>query len=206
MILINLLDWRAQRNIILNRRFAFVTSAAVLVALLLAFFVYLVIHNQVNTAKEDVVYLDEQLKSVSGILTQIKELEAQKETLLSKRKTIEILQAKRPLVVKIFDNIARSVPDGIVLTGMSRKADQITLTGTGDSNYSISVLMENIQRLSWVKSAKLGELKTNTVNNAGTALGAKGAITSGAHQQSNISFTLNINLDAEKSGVQNAPT
>ncbi len=160
MININLVNWRARKTLILNRRFAVVVSAAVLCAIFITVFIMILISMQISTANEGIAYLDSQLKEVAGTLTQIKDIQAQKDSLLARRKTIETLQASRPLDVEIFDNIARVVPQGVVITQLVRKGGSLTISGNSDSNYNISVLMENAQRLPWVKLAKLGQLKS----------------------------------------------
>lgn len=199
MININLLDWRAKKILILNRRFAAVIIACILAWLLVAAFIYLIIQLQIARAKDDVAFMDTQLNSVASIVVKIKALQAQKNQLLTKRKTIEDLQASRPLVVNIFDNLVRALPPGVVLDSLARKSDEIIFSGTGDSNYSISVLMENVQRLPWVKKAKLSQLSNQQIT--GSVTPAADETTSGQ-----VNFALTLTIDTQKEGVVDATT
>ncbi len=194
MIAINLINWRAQRTLILNRRFAVVISAAIVATLILALFISLIISGQIGTAQDGLKYLDTQLAQVAGTIAEIKDIQAKKDSLLSRRTTIELLQASRPLDVEIFDNLARIVPTGVVLTQVVRKGESIIISGDSDSNYNVSVLMENAQRLEWVKLAKLGQLKTVDGGSSGRAVANAGK----------VNFEVNLTMATQDSGVQNA--
>lgn len=194
MIAINLINWRAQKKLVLNRRFAFVMSAVVLATLLLCALIFAAIQGQINTAEDGIAYLDSQLKDVAGTLDKIKKIQEKKENLQSRRTTIDSLQASRPLDVEIFDNIARIMPQGVVLNQVSRKDNMLIMSGDSDSNYNVSVLMENAQRLPWVKLAKLGQLKSIESDNSGR----------GAPSTGKVSFEVDLTIDTLKTGVGNA--
>lgn len=209
MISINLIDWRSQRILILNRRFAFVIAVAILAWIILAAFIYLFIGLQIGTGKGDMDYLDQQVKLLAGPLKEIKGLQDQKDVLLSRRKAIDALQGSRTLVVNIFDNIVRVMPDGVVLSALQRKGDEIVMNGVSDSNYSISVLMENVQHLPWVKSAKLGEIKggTGAAKNEDDTATNKAATTAATPTPSgSINFSLTITTMAADKQDQAAAT
>lgn len=159
MIHINLLDWRSKRKRILNNRFFAMIAASVLCALVLLFFVNLIINNIINNIKAEVVYLDTEAAAVESKIAKIKDLEDQKKLLLSRRKIIDGLEESRSFTVRIFDNLARIVPTGVVFTDLTRKGNELFISGFSDSNNAISVLLRNIQRLKWVKDASLSEIK-----------------------------------------------
>ena len=202
MISVNLLDWRSKRLRILNRRFIVIVVIAAIISALFTLSIEVIINSKLNTVKGNVTYLDSELQSVEGRIKEINELQQQKDLLLSRRKVIESLQASRPMVVSIFDNIVRSIPDGVYLKDMTRKENVLTLAGVSNTNYAITVLMENVQKLSWVKDAKLGEIKTvgndNIMNAGDTNFSA-----------TQIEFQLVINIKPEPSNTEakpNAPT
>lgn len=191
MIAINLLNWRSRHMLILNRRFIVTVSACALVTLLFAGIIYSIFHLQTNAAKKSVAYLDAQLREVAGTISEIKKIEAKKNSILEKRKTIETLQASRPFVVEIFEMIARNIPAGVVLSQLSRKGEILSISGQSDSNYNVSIMMENAQRSPKIKSAKLTQLKTN-------AQGATGE---------SVSFEIELTLNDINAGAEtNAAT
>lgn len=187
MIQINLLDWRHKRISILNRRFFAVVGMSALIGILISVVISLVINSQINNILNNISYLDRELASVEGKMKEIDNLQNQKKLLLSRRDAIDSLQISRSIVVKIFDNLVHAMPDGVMLTSLARKDNELVLDGTSDSNYNITVLMENIQHLQWVKEAKLGEIKA-----------AVGTIKNVANNH--IGFRLNIFINIPDSG------
>lgn len=159
MIAINLLDWREQRRVIQNNRFFVLIGLTIFMCSLLAFMLSGVINELIGSNQSDVAQLTSEVSSVEKKIALIKDLQAQKDLLLARRQVIESLEDSRPFVVRIFDNLARVVPAGVVLTELTRKDDLLTLIGTGDSNVDVSDFMKNIQKLRWVDSAKLSEIK-----------------------------------------------
>ena len=134
------------------------------------------------TIKKDIAYLNTELFVVDGKIKDIKDLQEKKSVLLSRRQVIESLQANRSLAVIIFDNLIRAVPDGVVLTSLSRKGNELALDGNSDSNYNITVFIENMQKLSWVKTANLSEIKTYATSE---------------DDNSQISFQLTVTINAD---------
>lgn len=198
MISVNLLDWRSKRTRILNHRFIVIVVIAAIVSALLTLSIELIISSKLNTVKGNVAYLDSELQSVEGRIKEINQLQQQKDLLLSRRKVIESLQASRPMVVSIFDNIVRAMPDGVYLKDMTRKENVLTLSGVSNTNYAITVLMDNVQKLNWVKDAKLGEIKTvgndNIMNAGDTNISA-----------TQIDFQLVINIKPQTSATEAKP-
>jgi type IV pilus assembly protein PilN len=195
MIKINLLDWRSKRVQILNHRFAVEAISAAVICALLTMSSDIFIDSSIATIKGDIQYLEQQITAVEGDIKEIKDLQKKKDLLLSRRKVIESLQESRPLVVKIFDNIVRVMPDGVYLDEFERKDNQVTLSGLSDSNYTISVLMENVQKLDWVKEARLGEIKTQELPSD---------VTPTANMTPQVQFQLIITTTESTPGTQNA--
>ena len=69
--------------------------------------------------------------------------------MLSVVRTIQDLQNGRTEIVRIFDELARAVPDGVYLTKLERVAETITLYGVSESNNQLSVLIRNLQQQSF---------------------------------------------------------
>jgi len=190
MIAINLLDWRSKYINIQNTRLYVVIGAVVLLCSLIALSSILIINNMITTVNEDITYLGTELVTVEGKIQDIKDLQEQKSVLLSRRQVIESLQSNRSLAVIIFDTLIRAVPDGIVLDSLSRKGTELLLSGSSDSNYSITVFMENMQKLTWVADATLSEIRTSAPKTDQTN-DAKAS----EQAQSQISFQLKVTIN-----------
>jgi type IV pilus assembly protein PilN len=192
MIAINLLDWRSKYVSIQNTRFYVVISAVVFICAIATLSTLLIINRMISIVDEDITYLGTELVMVEGKIQDIKDLQEKKSILLSRRQVIESLQSNRSLAVIIFDNLIRTVPDGVVLNSLSRKQEELTISGSSDSNYSITVFMENMQKLPWVKEAKLTEIKTNTYTEQ-----AESAKTTEEQNLSLISFQMKVTINED---------
>lgn len=162
MININLLNWREKRRVIQNNRLIAFVIMAVLCGAILALFVGIIIKSMITHHQSNIAYLATEISAVEQKINQIQDLETQKQTLLDRRKIIESLQDARSFVVKIFDNLPRVIPAGVTLNDMTRKGDLLTLTGLSYTNTLVSDFMLELQRLKWIKDAKLTDLKTST--------------------------------------------
>lgn len=196
MIAINLLDWRSKYIKIQNTRFYVVTGAVIVICSIATLSTLFIINGMNSIVNEDITYLGSELVSVEGKIKDIKDLQEQKSILLSRRQVIESLQSNRSLAVIIFDNLIRAVPDGVVLVSLARKDTELTLSGNSDSNYSITVFMENMQKLSWVKDAKLTEIKTNTYTDAdATQATTDNSKTVGNQSNNQINFQMKVTIN-----------
>lgn len=155
MARINLLPWRDELRKEQTRQFVSVLaiSAAFTAALLLLIHVNIAksidnqnYRNQLLTS--EIAKLEEQLK-------QIAELESTKTELLSRMSVIQSLQQKRPQVVHVFDEIVRTLPEGIYLTNLKQVGDNFEFTGITESNGRVSAYMRNIEASDWMKNPKL---------------------------------------------------
>ncbi len=193
MIAINLLDWRSKYVIIQNTRFYVVTGTVAILCVVTSLSSLFFINSMSSTVNEDIAYLNSELVTVEGKIQDIKDLQEQKSILLSRRQVIESLQSNRSLAVLIFDNLIRAVPNGVVLDSLSRKDTELTLSGNSDSNYSITVFMENMQKFLWVNDAKLSEIKTNSYKEPEqTADKAKVNVN---QSQSQINFQMRVTIN-----------
>jgi type IV pilus assembly protein PilN len=117
--------------------------------------------NQRNTLLQtEITKLDVKIK-------EIQDLEAQKKRLLARMQVIQDLQESRPKVVKVFDSIARVVPEGIHLEKVVRTGNTITFSGTAESNARVSVFMRQLDENPEYGESRLEVIKrTSTSNNA----------------------------------------
>jgi len=84
-----------------------------------------------------------------------KEQKSEKEKLLARMNIIQELQTRRPEIVHLFDELARSIPDGIYLTEARQEGRTITLKGVAQSNARVSSFMRNLDRSAWFTKPRL---------------------------------------------------
>lgn len=149
MAKINLLPWRAERRRLRQREFYMMLGtaavAAVLGVLMWAWWMGARIDNQ--DARN--AYVTNQIKGPGGLddkLKEIKDLEVIKSKLLTRKQIIEQLQANRAQMVHMFDELVKTTPDSVRLTGLKQAADTLTLDGLAQSNASVATYMNNLDK------------------------------------------------------------
>jgi type IV pilus assembly protein PilN len=170
---INLLPWReAQRK---ERKLAFTVAlgVAALAAGVTAFAVYLAFGSMIEGQEARNERLRTEIKAVDKQIEEINNLENAKQKFIARMTIIEQLQRSRPEIVHVFDEIVRTLPDGVYLTGVKQNNTRLRFDGVAQSSTRVSSFMRNIDSSDWLKNPELEVVQTN-----------KGASTGGS------SFTL----------------
>ncbi len=68
---------------------------------------------------------------------------------------IEKLQRKRPEIVHLFDEIVKTVPDGIYLTAIKQSGNKLEIHGVAQSSTRVSTFMRNIDSSVWMDNPVL---------------------------------------------------
>jgi type IV pilus assembly protein PilN len=152
---INLLPWREQERKIRRREFLVASGGAVFAAVIFALAGKLVYSgwtdSQIaknNLLKKEIVKLDAQIAD-------IQDLENRKQRLVARMEIIEKLQSSRPKVVHLFDELVKTVPDGIYLTQIKQTGNHLELHGIAQSSTRVSTFMRNIDASVWMDNPVL---------------------------------------------------
>ncbi|MCW8918258.1 MAG: PilN domain-containing protein [Gammaproteobacteria bacterium] len=152
---INLLPWReALRKQKKQDFFAVVAIfSGIMIAVVIAAHLYMasLIDNQIarnETLKREITQIDKKIK-------EIKDLENQKEQLIARMRVIEELQSNRPAIVRLFDELAKIIPEGLYIDSLVQKNGSITITGQAQSNARVSAFMRALEESAWFKQPSL---------------------------------------------------
>ena len=155
MAQINLLPWREARRQELKKDFL-VTSALMLALgaglLLLG---DRVVNGQIDDQKARNSYLKENIKELDKAVAEIRELQKRRNQLIDRMRVIQELQGNRPIIVRVLDQIVRTVPDGVFYTNLSTKGKTISISGIAESNNRVSSLMRRLDASDWLASPNL---------------------------------------------------
>ncbi len=163
MAKINLLPWREERRKEFLNGFLVMLGLVALFAALTVGIVHFYHSQLIERQNTRIGYIDKRIKEVDKKITEIKELEKQKEGLLSRMRAIESLQHDRPLIVHLFDELVRSVPEGMSILNLKQQGPKITITGEAQSNARVSSFMRKIEQSKWLKDPKLKVIKERKV-------------------------------------------
>jgi type IV pilus assembly protein PilN len=157
---INLLPWReAERK---QRRQEFVAGVAG--ALLLAGLIALGVRWQMGSAVDDQnernQYLKTEIAELDKQIAEILDLEQKKKRLESRIQVIEQLERSRPEIVHIFDQLVKTLPEGVYLTGIKQTDRKLTIKGVAQSSTRVASYMRNLDASEWLKDPSLDILET----------------------------------------------
>jgi type IV pilus assembly protein PilN len=155
MAKINLLPWRTERRKLREREFYMMLGGAALVAILAVFVWVWWMNARLDNQDARNAYMKDQIHQLDDKLTEIKRLEETKSKLLARKQIIEQLQANRSQMVHLFDELVKTIPDGVRLNTMKQNGDTLTLTGVAQSNASVATYMRNLDNSQWLKRSDL---------------------------------------------------
>ena len=173
MAKINLLPWREERRKELLNGFLVMLGLVALFAALTVGIVHFYHSQLIERQNTRIGYIDKRIKEVDKKITEIKELEKQKESLLSRMRAIESLQRDRPLIVHLFDELVRSLPEGLSIVNLKQEGPKVTITGEAQSNARVSSFMRKIEQSEWIKGAKLKVIKESNKGEGSTTKNCK---------------------------------
>ncbi|HET9679096.1 MAG TPA: PilN domain-containing protein, partial [Gammaproteobacteria bacterium] len=66
----------------------------------------------------------------------------------------------RPGIVHLFDELVRTVPDGVYLTSITQNGKKLNITGVAESSARVSSYMRNIDASEWLSTPVLDVIET----------------------------------------------
>jgi type IV pilus assembly protein PilN len=184
---INLLPWReGQRK---ERKLAFTVSLAVaaIAACVTAFAAYLMFGSMIEGQERRNEQLRAEIKGVDKQIEEINNLESAKQKFIARMQIIEMLQRSRPEIVHVFDEIVRTLPDGVYLTGVKQTDKRLKFEGVAQSSTRVSSFMRNIDSSDWLKNPDLEVVQTTKSSGPGSSftLFADQVVTAGQEDAGN---------------------
>ncbi len=173
---INLLPWRDEERKERKLKFMVALGGAAIAAFLTAFVGYLLMDSMVSAQEARNEKLKTEIAELDKQIEKINSLEADKARFIARMEVIEKLQRSRPEIVHVFDEIAKQIPDGVYLTGITQNSDgRIKFEGVAQSSTRVSAFMRNIDGSSYLKNPDLEvvETKKNSVIGATFVLWAQ---------------------------------
>ena len=177
MARINLLPWREERRKFREREFYVLLGGAALAAVVVALFIVSYFSGQIEGQKARNAFLEQQIQEMEKKEAEIKDLDKTRQKLIQRKQAIEELQSGRSQMVHLFDDLVRTIPDGVRLTSIKQNGEQLTLEGVAESNARVSTYMRNLETSKWVVSPSLGGVEAK-----------------GEDKRNRYQFTLKVNL------------
>lgn len=186
MAKINLLPWREKLRQQKKKEFIESSAFAAVVGGVIVFVWATLIGIQIDHQQARNDRLTAEIAKLDKEIEEVKSLQQKKEVLLSRMKIISGLQANRPYIVHLFDQLVRTLPEGVYYKSVTRTGNKISISGLADSNESVSALMRKLDASKWFKDPLLTGVTSQKIT---IPVKEKG---SSAQQQTMSAFNLTV--------------
>lgn len=157
---INLLPHRQIKRAERQRQFGLMAAAVAISGLVVVFMGYTYISNNLDTQnsrnqrlKDAIVKLDKDIKDIEGLKDKINELK-------ERIQAVESLQNNRSVAVAMLDEVARRLPEAVIIKSLKQTGEQITLEGEADTNARVATLIGNLGDSAVLVSPQLVQIST----------------------------------------------
>lgn len=178
---INLLPWRDRLREERKREFLTIMVGFVIIAGGIIFLVDRYFNREIDiqTARND--FVRNEITVLDAQVAEINQLRQQKEDIRARMNVITDLQGTRPVIVRIFDELVKTLPDGVFYESLSRSGNVIAIEGIAETYARITELMRNLDNSEWFEATDLSEF--SVVESAESPMAAS------------ITFSLTLNIE-----------
>ncbi len=158
---INLLPWRDELR---KRREKEFIITAVIAALLMGgvvFGVHLHYESRIAYQNQRNSFIETEIAALDTKIKEIENLKKERDRLIARTKVIQNLQAGRPEIVHVFDELVTTLPDGVYYTHVAQQGRSLNLKGVAQSNARVSSLMRSLEASTWFENPSLVEIKAD---------------------------------------------
>ena len=152
---INLLPWRAERRKRRQQEFYGVIGLVVGAAAFILFSVHGYYSDSIDSQNRRNAFITNETKVLDAKIAEISALRETRQQLIERMELIQALQGNRPIIVRVFDEMARAVPDDLYFTAVSVKGVDVNLKGVAKSNNRVAALMRNFDQSEWFSEPAL---------------------------------------------------
>ena len=181
---INLLPWRDEQR---KRREKEFIVTAVMAALLMGgvvLGVHLHYESRVAYQNERNAYVESEIALLDAKIKEIENLKKERDRLIARTDVIQNLQAGRPEIVHVFDELVTTLPEGVYYTKVAQTGRTLNIQGVAQSNARVSSLMRSLDTSTFFENPALVEIKGDPATKELSARHPK--------------FILNVSQEAQK--------
>ena len=162
MVNINLLPWREARRKQQQRNFATLTLGALAITALVMVLVHMEFGRRIEYQQQRNQFLTGEIAVLDQKIKEIQELEKKKKNLIARMDVIQQLQVSRPEVVHLFDELGKTIPEGVQISDLTQSDRSIAINGVAQSNARVSVYMRNLDQSPWFQEPSLQIIESQT--------------------------------------------
>ena len=160
MARINLLPWREQLREQRKQQFIATLLGVLLLGAGLVFLADQVLNRMMDHQQARNNLLRQEISALDARIKEFSELRKKRQELIERTRVIQDLQGNRPIVSRVFDQLVRTIPDGVYFSSVKMTGKNIAVEGTAENNNMISSLMRNHDASEWLTLPNLTEVRT----------------------------------------------
>ncbi len=149
MAKINLLPWREARRKERQNQFYAVIGLVLAAAGLIVYLVNSDYEDNISSQRQRNNYIVKETKVLDAKIEEIRKLRETRQQLIERMELIQALQGNRPIIVRVFDEMVRAVPDDLYFTEVAIKNTDVNIKGMAKSNNRVAALMRNFDSSDW---------------------------------------------------------
>jgi type IV pilus assembly protein PilN len=161
MATINLRPWREELRQEKQKEYLGILVFVAIVAVAIWWFVSGAYATSIDSQQNRNNYLTMQSAALDKKIKEIKELRTKKDQLLERMQLIQDLQGNRPVIVRVFDEMARVMPSELFFKTVRVTGKEFLIDGQASSNDQVSSLMRNFDSSPWFENPNLYDVKAN---------------------------------------------
>ncbi|GAC1038485.1 type 4a pilus biogenesis protein PilN [Pseudomonas sp. No.117] len=162
MARINLLPWREQLREERRKQFLVILGGIFVLSCGAVFLGDQYLSGEITHQEARNAFIQQNIAQLDVRIKEISELKTRRQQLLARMKIIQDLQGNRPVIGHVFDQLVRTLPDGVYFRELKMQGDTLSISGEAESNNRVSNLMRNLDASDWFASPTLIEVKATT--------------------------------------------
>ena len=111
--------------------------------------------NKIKKLDADIAQAEQRQRELQAIKAQVDALERKRETFQRKVDLIERLKAEQSGPVHMLDEVSKSLPDFVWLSGLDQTADRVRFSGQSSGLTSVADFISALQRTGWFPQVDL---------------------------------------------------
>lgn len=160
MARINLLPWRETRRREQQKEFFTLMGLAAAICIGVVLLTHFEINGRIDHQERRNQFVTNEIKILDDKIKEIKKLDSTRQALIERMEVIQNLQATRPGIVHLFDELVNTLPEGVHLTSLKQSEGGLDIAGRAESNARVSSYMRNIEDSEWIANPSLGIIET----------------------------------------------
>ncbi len=152
MVKINLLPWREERRQQLTKEFYILLGIGGTIALAIVAAVFWMYSQNIEFQQARNQRIKSEIAKVENEIKEIKGLEKKRNDLLARKKVIEELQANRTQMVHLFDEMVKTIPNGVFLQNIKQNGNTLLFEGYAQSYSRVAGYIRQIEASPWFKA------------------------------------------------------